>query len=256
MIGRTTSILLMAVISLSLSKITAAEEVEEIPNQNNWQSFSPIICESDIENPLSLRPVIFPTKYVTIAEKRPEASLYSKDIILVHGKTNQSGHIITPQLVDRNLPRLIHQHDFKRQLLPQYIGYLNSDDVLVDKTGAQISSNTPLQAELSPAIDDEVILNQEIPEGINISQAPREHDLFYKMEEASNCSMYIVHTLAIFSNLTLQKPIAVSPLSCKNKGGFYRPPPVTKIITRRSICLLYTSPSPRDATLSRMPSSA
>ena len=28
------------------------------------------------------------------------------------------------------------------------------------------------------------------------------------------------------------------------------------IITERDICLLYTSPSPRDATLSRMPSSA
>ena len=30
----------------------------------------------------------------------------------------------------------------------------------------------------------------------------------------------------------------------------------TKLIPQRAICLLYTSPSPRDATLSRMPSSA
>ena len=29
-----------------------------------------------------------------------------------------------------------------------------------------------------------------------------------------------------------------------------------EIVTRREHCLLYTSPSPRDATLSRMPSSA
>ena len=31
---------------------------------------------------------------------------------------------------------------------------------------------------------------------------------------------------------------------------------VVKIIGNAGICLLYTSPSPRDATLSRMPSSA
>ena len=29
-----------------------------------------------------------------------------------------------------------------------------------------------------------------------------------------------------------------------------------KVINAKNICLLYTSPSPRDATLSRMPSSA
>ena len=34
------------------------------------------------------------------------------------------------------------------------------------------------------------------------------------------------------------------------------PPPVRRIIGDLSDCLLYTSPSPRDATLSRMPSSA
>ena len=32
--------------------------------------------------------------------------------------------------------------------------------------------------------------------------------------------------------------------------------PITGIVTLRNDCLLYTSPSPRDATLSRMPSSA
>ena len=32
--------------------------------------------------------------------------------------------------------------------------------------------------------------------------------------------------------------------------------PSSKVGARKNICLLYTSPSPRDATLSRMPSSA
>ena len=40
-------------------------------------------------------------------------------------------------------------------------------------------------------------------------------------------------------------------------GGQANPaPPVGPALGQRGICLLYTSPSPRDATLSRMPSSA
>ena len=44
-------------------------------------------------------------------------------------------------------------------------------------------------------------------------------------------------------------------LSChspRNSSGAGPPPPIDEL----SFCLLYTSPSPRDATLSRMPSSA
>ena len=37
---------------------------------------------------------------------------------------------------------------------------------------------------------------------------------------------------------------------------FGRTPPCADALVRAGICLLYTSPSPRDATLSRMPSSA
>ena len=33
-------------------------------------------------------------------------------------------------------------------------------------------------------------------------------------------------------------------------------PKIEKVIVHMGVCLLYTSPSPRDATLSRMPSSA
>ena len=38
--------------------------------------------------------------------------------------------------------------------------------------------------------------------------------------------------------------------------GGYRKTPVLQIGAEVYVCLLYTSPSPRDATLSRMPSSA
>ena len=43
-------------------------------------------------------------------------------------------------------------------------------------------------------------------------------------------------------------------LSCSSSGR--RPATGQAAINRPSACLLYTSPSPRDATLSRMPSSA
>ena len=46
----------------------------------------------------------------------------------------------------------------------------------------------------------------------------------------------------------------------KNKTGNmlirYRPDEVVAIIDNMKVCLLYTSPSPRDRTRSRMPSSA
>ena len=40
----------------------------------------------------------------------------------------------------------------------------------------------------------------------------------------------------------------------EDEFGIYDVPPALKI--QLEVCLLYTSPSPRDATLSRMPSSA
>ena len=45
----------------------------------------------------------------------------------------------------------------------------------------------------------------------------------------------------------------VSPLYAASKNGHRD---VVKILVTSGACLLYTSPSPRDATLSRMPSSA
>ena len=43
-------------------------------------------------------------------------------------------------------------------------------------------------------------------------------------------------------------------VNLKSKSGIHRL--ITSLEQRGYICLLYTSPSPRDATLSRMPSSA
>ena len=43
----------------------------------------------------------------------------------------------------------------------------------------------------------------------------------------------------------------------KEVGSILPPPIIDKVVGESNeVCLLYTSPSPRDATLSRMPSSA
>ena len=59
---------------------------------------------------------------------------------------------------------------------------------------------------------------------------------------------------------TTQKPLNVVWISCEDMGpilGSYGNDVVkTPNLDKLASCLLYTSPSPRDATLSRMPSSA
>ena len=65
--------------------------------------------------------------------------------------------------------------------------------------------------------------------------------------------------LLVVNAITISLVAAITPLNVANFGGaliggvFLT---VTNIIFQRLFCLLYTSPSPRDATLSRMPSSA
>ena len=55
-------------------------------------------------------------------------------------------------------------------------------------------------------------------------------------------------------NKSTHVPIAVAAITvCRPRKEFDSPP---MIYTGENCCLLYTSPSPRDATLSRMPSSA
>ena len=51
-----------------------------------------------------------------------------------------------------------------------------------------------------------------------------------------------------------QKKIINSKVLVIGAGGLGSP--VIDLLARAGVCLLYTSPSPRDATLSRMPSSA
>ena len=62
----------------------------------------------------------------------------------------------------------------------------------------------------------------------------------YQLEvtDASGCLATVVSQTVDITNGIVEPTIGISALSCE--GG----------------CLLYTSPSPRDATLSRMPSSA
>ena len=55
--------------------------------------------------------------------------------------------------------------------------------------------------------------------------------------------------LTIVNHLSFYQPELVP----KSDGAFGKPP---ALLAELSDCLLYTSPSPRDATLSRMPSSA
>ena len=56
-------------------------------------------------------------------------------------------------------------------------------------------------------------------------------------------------------NLLTPNPREVSNL-IMSRGGDFKPATTLNFIATSWICLLYTSPSPRDATLSRMPSSA
>src|SRR5665647_2286159 len=55
------------------------------------------------------------------------------------------------------------------------------------------------------------------------------------------------------SQLVIQSISMTSPACCTDAGFRPRVPPLGR---RNSCCLLYTSPSPRDGLLSRMPSSA
>jgi protease-4 len=53
-----------------------------------------------------------------------------------------------------------------------------------------------------------------------------------------------------------KKKLVVSMGSVAASGGYYIAAPATMIYANPGTCLLYTSPSPRDGLLSRMPSSA
>ena len=61
----------------------------------------------------------------------------------------------------------------------------------------------------------------------------------------------VTHT--VFLDVGLCDSIVRADRALGNKGGVCTSP---QTLGRITICLLYTSPSPRDATLSRMPSSA
>ena len=63
------------------------------------------------------------------------------------------------------------------------------------------------------------------------------------------------HQKAMMANLVASLIAAEAIETTEAKAKAMRPI-AEKMITKAKNCLLYTSPSPRDATLSRMPSSA
>ena len=64
------------------------------------------------------------------------------------------------------------------------------------------------------------------------------------------------HTLATIKLVTLRGIIPINTVSADWIGVDQEPQLPEQLAEKHNICLLYTSPSPRDATLSRMPSSA
>ena len=71
--------------------------------------------------------------------------------------------------------------------------------------------------------------------------------------------------MVYIDDLRLREDLAVNPAQFFRKMALYmnqaipllnRPPELLNFLTVGLICLLYTSPSPRDRTRSRMPSSA
>ena len=94
--------------------------------------------------------------------------------------------------------------------------------------------------------------------------------------DCSGVTGAVASNVAVPNGITIISPSATSPglTTLKDKGLFFRTAPsdarggqiladITKdrgvksvAVTYTNNCLLYTSPSPRDATLSRMPSSA
>ena len=81
----------------------------------------------------------------------------------------------------------------------------------------------------------------------------------YEYSKCPNCSAYIVSPAAAppgtgrTSGIRSKECIVVD---LNNEGGLQEGIDIMPILKEESYCLLYTSPSPRDGLLSRMPSSA
>ena len=78
------------------------------------------------------------------------------------------------------------------------------------------------------------------------------------MEDRYVCAMRKGHPLAGKEKLTLDDYLSLTHIhiSSRRSGLGYVDLALGKMGIQRKICLLYTSPSPRDGLLSRMPSSA
>ena len=79
----------------------------------------------------------------------------------------------------------------------------------------------------------------------------REHTLCWKLNQSEEChNLFAAPGNAGTANCATNLPLAITDFEGIKKATIQHK--VDLVI----VCLLYTSPSPRDATLSRMPSSA
>ena len=76
------------------------------------------------------------------------------------------------------------------------------------------------------------------------------------IEEAKKAGAYITDLGIAFDAMFTSDLVRAQRTGNIILEAIKQTPPITKNIALNESCLLYTSPSPRDATLSRMPSSA
>ena len=129
-------------------------------------------------------------------------------------------------------PAIVFMGDGGSQFLGFTLGFLAV--MLVEQSDTEISKTVVLLLLGLPVIDILTVLKKRAMSGSNIFRATRNH-MHHRLLEVgfehkeSVVVIYSIHTLMVCFGIWLQQS---------------------------SDCLLYTSPSPRDATLSRMPSSA
>lgn len=232
------------VIFLSPLTHALAADLGESPTELNWTSFSPEICAPDPEDPLALRPIIFPAQYRTYKDDKLPDHYAKTELMVAPRHTDENGNVIPTQIVDRLVPWMYNGPSYR--ILTQFLGYLNKDDLLVDRDGIKISDDNKLQPEPSENhwgfedYDTEIVISEDLPqETIKRNDQPTHFDFFYKMHDAPNCSFWVEYVPAQFDNIKVQKRVAESPFACKAEGGFFTPPPITRTITKRRLVNSY-----------------
>ena len=232
--------LIIIAISLFFSLKASAQEVGGPPTEFNWGSFSSEICNPDPEDPLGLRPVIFPAQYTSYKDNALPEHYPRTGLAVVHGQKDENGDNIPPQIVDTAIPWMYNGPSYR--LLTQYVGYLNKENIFVDKHGNKVSIDNPLQIEASEnnwGFEDyrtEIVISK-IPEKENLpmTKGDSEYDFSYKMQNAPNCSFRTEWKNGEFGLFKVKRRVVESPFTCKDNGGFYTPPPITRTLDVRRI---------------------